>query len=45
MEAKTCEQYVLGELEEARTALERLAAENDRLQAQIVLLESQLGEE
>lgn len=45
MEAKTCEQYVLGELEAAQASLERLAAENDRLQAQIELLESQLGKD
>lgn len=38
-----CEQYVLGELEKAQVTIDKLARENDRLQAQCELLESQLN--
>lgn len=41
-EIKTCEQYVLGALEKARAAIDKLERENDRLQAQIEILEGQL---
>ena len=43
MEYMNCEQYVLGELEEAQAAVERLARENDRLRARCELLEGQLN--
>lgn len=39
MEIMNCEQYVLGELEEAQAAINKLEQENDRLQAQCELLE------
>lgn len=42
MEIMNCEQYVLGELEEAQAAINKLEQENDRLQAQIEILEGQL---
>ena len=43
MEIMNCEQYVLGELEKAKSAINKLEQENDRLQAQCELLESQLN--
>lgn len=43
MEIMNCEQYVLGELEEAQAAINKLEQENDRLQAQCELLEGQLN--
>lgn len=43
MEIMNCEQYVLGELEEAQAAINKLEQENDRLQAQIEILEGQLN--
>ena len=43
MEIMNCEQYVLGELEEAQAAINKLEQENDRLQAQCELLESQFN--
>lgn len=43
MEIMNCEQYVLGELEEAKATIDKLEQENDRLQAQCELLESQLN--
>lgn len=42
MEIMNCEQYVLGELEEAHATIAKLMQENDRLQAQIEILEGQL---
>ena len=43
MEIMNCEQYVLGELEEAQAAINKLEQENDRLQAQIEILEGHLN--
>lgn len=43
MEIMNCEQYVLGELEKAQAAINRLEQENDRLQAQIEILEGHLN--
>lgn len=43
MEIMNCEQYVLGELEKAKATIGKLEQENDRLQAQCELLESQLN--
>lgn len=43
MEIMNCEQYVLGELEKAHAAINKLERENDRLQAQIEILEGQLN--
>ncbi len=43
MEYMNCEQYVLGELEKAHAAIDEMAQENDRLQAQIGILEGQLN--
>lgn len=43
MEIMNCEQYVLGELEKAKATIDKLEQENDRLQAQCELLESQLN--
>lgn len=43
MEMTTCEQYVLAELEAAQAANERLAQENERLQAQVELMEASLN--
>lgn len=43
MEIMNCEQYVLGELEKAKDTIDKLEQENDRLQAQCELLESQLN--
>lgn len=40
MDVTTCEQYVLAELEAALAANERLAQENERLQAQLQILEA-----
>lgn len=45
MEMTTCEQYVLAELEAAQNANERLAQENERLQAQVEILEAKANEE
>lgn len=45
MEIRTCEQYVLAELEAAQDENARLAQENERLQAQCEILERQLGAE
>ena len=42
MEYENCEQYVLGELEEAQARNERLKNDNDRLDAQCKLLEERL---
>lgn len=43
MEIMNCEQYVLGELEKAHAAIDKLERENDRLQAQIEILEGHLN--
>lgn len=45
MEMTTCEQYVLAELEAAQAANERLVQENERLQAQVELMEANLNAE
>ena len=45
MDVTTCEQYVLAELEAAQAANERLAQENERLQAQVELMEANLNAE
>lgn len=42
MEYESCEQYVLGELEEAQARNELLKNDNDRLDAQCKLLEERL---
>ena len=42
MEYENCEQYVLGELEEAQARNEQLKNDNDRLDAQCKLLEERL---
>lgn len=42
MEIMNCEQYVLAELEAAHATIAKLMQENDRLQAQIEILEGQL---
>lgn len=42
MEYENCEQYVLGELEEAQARNEMLKNDNDRLDAQCKLLEERL---
>ncbi|OFK25058.1 hypothetical protein [Olsenella sp. HMSC062G07] len=41
MDYMTCEQYVIGELEAAQALNDKLAAENDRLTAQLEILEGQ----
>lgn len=43
MEIMNCEQYVLGELEKAKATINKLEQENDRLQAQIEILEGHLN--
>lgn len=43
MEIMNCEQYVLGELWKAQGDIAKLEQENDQLQAQCELLESQLN--
>lgn len=45
MEMTTCEQYVLAELEAAQSANEKLAQENERLQAQLDILEERVNAE
>lgn len=42
MEYENCEQYVLGELEDAQARNELLKNDNDRLDAQVKLLEERL---
>lgn len=45
MEYTNCEQYVLAELEAAQADSERLAQENERLKAQVEILEANLNAE
>lgn len=45
MDVTTCEQYVLAELEAAQAANERLAQENERLEAKVELMEANLNAE
>lgn len=43
MEITTCEEYVLAELAAAQEEAERLAEENERLRAQVEILERDSG--